>query len=156
MDESKKARQYQRIYDQLKELLTKTDDREARMATVCALLHHKMEPFFWTGFYLLKNGQLTVSCYQGPLACQVLEQNKGVCWAAINQQQTLVVPDVHAFPGHIACDGRSRSEIVIPLKDASGTITGVLDVDSQELNSFDGIDAEYLERIVSLIVPSLS
>ena len=147
----KKAARYQRIIEQLKELLTKTSDPDARMATIIALLHHKFEYFFWTGFYFLNKGELTVKNYQGPLACQVLQKNSGVCWAGINQGKSIVVPDVHKFPGHIACDSRSNSEIVVPVKDRSGAIIGVLDVDSKKLNSFDEVDARYLEEIVELI-----
>lgn len=146
-----KAAQYQRIYDQLTELLTKTNNKIARMATIVAVLHHKRKYFFWTGFYLLDNGVLTVGPYQGSLACQVLKENTGVCWAAINQKKSLVVPDVHEFPGHIACDSRSNSEIVIPLRDEKGEIYGVLDVDSSEFNSFDETDEQYLQKICLLI-----
>ena len=146
-----KANRYLRIYNQLKELLGKSDDPDARMATVIAVLHHKMESFFWTGFYCLTKGELTVKSYQGPVACQVLENNTGVCWAGINQGKTIIVPDVHQFPGHIACDSRSKSEIVVPLKNAKKKIIGVLDVDSTSLNAFDQTDAEWLEKIVALI-----
>jgi len=151
MDIEKKKARYRRIIDQLRDLLTKTDDPNARMSTIIAVLHHKFDHFFWTGFYFLKDGELTVRNYQGPLACQVLEKNKGVCWAGINQKNTIVVPDVHQFPGHIACDARSNSEIVVPVIDKKGVILGVLDVDSEKENSFDEVDAENLEEIVGMI-----
>ncbi len=151
MESQLKANRYLRIYNQLKELLGKSDDSDARMSTVIAVLHHKMESFFWTGFYCIKEGELIVKTYQGPVACQVLEKNKGVCWAGINQEKTIIVPDVHKFPGHIACDSRSKSEIVVPLKNITNKIIGVLDVDSTSLNAFDQTDAEYLEKIVALI-----
>ena len=151
MENSSKHNRYQRLYDQLEALMPKSNDPDARMATIVAVLHHKMKDFFWTGFYFLKNGELTVHTYQGPLACQVLKQHTGVCWAAIDQQKTLVVPDVHQFPGHIACDSRSQSEIVIPVRNPSGEITGVRDVDSASLGTFDEIDARWLEKITSLI-----
>jgi GAF domain-containing protein len=151
MEPQKKKARYQRIYSQLQDLLTKSDDPDARMATIVAVLHHKMESFFWTGFYCLKNGALIVKTYQGPVACQQLEKNKGVCWAGINQGKSIIVPDVQLFPGHISCDSRSQSEIVIPLRDTKNRITGVLDVDSSTLNAFDQIDADYLEKIVSLV-----
>ena len=131
--------------------MVKSPGPDARMATIVAVLHHKMENFFWTGFYFLREGELTVKNYQGPLACQVLQKHTGVCWAAIDQQKTLVVPDVHQFPGHIACDSRSRSEIVVPVRNEDGEIVGVLDVDSEQLGSFDTTDAEWLEIIVNLI-----
>jgi L-methionine (R)-S-oxide reductase len=151
MDPQKKKARYQRLFEQLEALMKKTSDPDARMATVIAVLHHKIDYFFWTGFYCLRNGNLIVKTYQGPLACQVLEAHKGVCWACIDQQTTIIVPDVHLFPGHIACDSRSRSEIVVPLRNKSDEIVGVLDVDSESLNSFDETDAIFLERIIELI-----
>lgn len=151
MDKIKKQGRYGRIYTQLTILLQKSNDQYARMATVVAVLHHKMEYFFWTGFYMLSDDELIVRGYQGPVACQVLEKNKGVCWAGINTGETVVVEDVHQFPGHIACDSRSNSEIVVPLRSEEGEIIGVLDVDSQEKASFDEVDAHWLEKIVALI-----
>jgi L-methionine (R)-S-oxide reductase len=151
MDPVKKKERYSRIHDQLVGLMNKSSDPDARMATITAVLHHKMEYFFWTGFYFLREGELIIRNYQGPLACQVLENNTGVCWAAINQKETIIVPDVHKFPGHIACDSRSNSEIAVPVTDPSGAVLGVLDVDSESFGSFDETDAEYLEKIVRLI-----
>ncbi len=151
MDKKKKAARYGRIYDQLAILLKKSNNALACKATIIAVLHHKMESFFWTGFYMLVDGELTVEMYQGPVACQVLAKNKGVCWAAINQGKTLVIENVEEFPGHIACDSRSKSEIVVPLRDISGKIIGVLDVDSKDLASFDEVDAEGLEKILGLL-----
>ena len=147
---NKEAR-YRRLYEQLVALMQKTTDPGARMATIVAVIHHKMDCFFWTGFYMLTNGDLIVKTYQGPLACQVLERHTGVCWAAIDQSKTIIVPDVHQFPGHIACDSRSQSEIVIPVRVQTGKIVGVLDIDSESLNSFDETDAQWLEMIVKLI-----
>jgi L-methionine (R)-S-oxide reductase len=149
---TKKAEKYIRIQSQLKELLTATEDTQARMATVCAVLHHKFKEFFWTGFYKIVDGELTVACYQGPLACQVLKKDTGVCWAAVHRNKTLVVENVHEFPGHIACDSRSNSEIVVPLRDSSDNIIAVLDIDSESLSTFDQIDARHLERILNLIL----
>ncbi|MFW6123658.1 MAG: GAF domain-containing protein [Acidobacteriota bacterium] len=151
MDVIKLSRRYQRIHSQLKELLKNTEDKTAKMSTVAALLHHKMPHFFWTGFYLLKKGKLIVGPYQGPLACQELAEKKGVCWSGIQKKKTMVVPNVHEFPGHVACDSRSNSEIVIPLKKRNGSVYGVLDVDSREFNAFSHLDQEWMEKIVSLI-----
>ena len=151
MDESKKRGRYKRIYDQLSTLLNATDDVVSRMATVAAVLHHKMDGFFWTGFYLIRDGNLLVGPYQGPVACQVLAKNTGVCWSGINQGKTIIVPDVEQFPGHIACDSRSRSEIVVPVRDKHQQIIAVLDVDSKLLEHFDEMDAVGLEKIVGLI-----
>ncbi len=121
------------------------------MATINAVLHHKMDTFFWTGFYLLQDGKLQVGPYQGALACINLAKDTGVCWAALNQEKTMVVPDVHNFPGHIACDSRSQSEVVVPVRNKQGELVAVLDVDSDKLNSFDEVDAEWLEKIVELV-----
>lgn len=145
------GRRYERIHQQLTSLLKKTANITARMATAAALLHHKMPHFFWTGFYILDEGELTVGPYQGPLACLILEKNKGVCWAGIREKRTIVVPDVHAFPGHIACDSRSASEVVVPLFSADGEVWGVLDVDSESPNAFSAVDASWLEKITKLI-----
>lgn len=152
MNNKVKKGRYQRIFDQLQTLLDKPGNNISRMATVAAVLHNKMDYFFWTGFYLLDQGELIAGPYQGSAACQLLEKNQGVCWAGINRQQSVIVPDVHQFPGHIFCDSRSQSEIVVPLKDHTGTIIGVLDVDSKDLNSFDETDREGLERIVALLM----
>jgi L-methionine (R)-S-oxide reductase len=151
MTNKQKEGRYQRIYDQLSDLLKDKPNQLARMATTVAVLHNKMDYFFWTGFYLLDNGELIVGPYQGSLACIKLKKDTGVCWAGINQGITIIVPDVHQFPGHIACDSRSNSEIVVPLKDISGNIIGVLDIDSKELSSFDEIDGYWLERILEAI-----
>jgi L-methionine (R)-S-oxide reductase len=146
-----KTERYGRIHTQLEELLTKTASPIARMATVAAVLHHKMPGLSWTGFYLLVDGDLTVGPYQGPLACQVLAAHTGVCWAGIDRAETVVVPDVHAFPGHIACDSRSQSEIVVPVRDSSGHVVGVLDVDSTRQAWFDEEDRAGLEPIVAMV-----
>ena len=151
MEESKKEGRYGRIYKQLSDLVLKSNNAQARMATIIAVLHHKMDYFFWTGFYLIENGEMTVNTYQGPVACQILEKNKGVCWAAFNKKETVVVEDVHAFPGHIACDSRSNSEIVVPFKNREGKILGVLDVDSSVKGSFSETDAKWLEKILKLV-----
>ncbi len=151
MEDKKKEGRYSRIYKQLSELVLKSNSTSARMATVIAVLHHKMDYFFWTGFYLLENGKMTVNIYQGSVACQILEKDKGVCWAAFNKKETVVVEDVHLFPGHIACDSRSNSEIVVPFKNPEGELLGVLDVDSKDKASFSGVDAKWLEKIITLI-----
>jgi GAF domain-containing protein len=151
VDKDNLKQRYERIYEQLQELVTQTDNRMARMATTAALLHHKMPHYFWTGFYTLIDGELIVGPYQGPLACQVLEKKKGVCWATVEKEKTIVVPDVHKFPGHIPCDSRSNSEIVVPLFNEEGQVWSVLDVDSQKLDAFSEIDKEWLEKIVKLI-----
>lgn len=151
MEDVKKDGRYRRIYVQLEKLLIKTDDPVARMASICAVLHHKMDCYFWTGFYLYKKGKLIVGPYQGPVACQELEKNKGVCWAAVNSGAPVVVADVNAFPDHITCDSRSKSEITLPVFDHQRNIKAVFDVDSDQFNSFNLVDQEHLERIMELI-----
>jgi len=151
MDTEKKYKRYERLYQQIDGLIKNKSYLTANMATIVAVLHHKMDYFFWTGFYMLTEGELIVGPYQGPVACILLKKDTGVCWAGINQKETIVVPDVEKFPGHITCDSRSQSEIVVPLRDPSGKILGILDVDSSSLNSFDHVDAEWLEKILKLL-----
>ncbi|MCB2207410.1 MAG: GAF domain-containing protein [Bacteroidetes bacterium] len=152
MEQTKKYRKYERLYQQIRELIQKSSNNPgSNISTIIAVLHHKIDYFFWTGFYFLIDGKLQVGPYQGSLACINLAKNTGVCWAAINQKETLIVPDVSAFPGHIACDSRSASEIVVPLHDEQNQLCGVMDVDSRELNSFDETDAFWLEKISKLV-----
>jgi len=151
MEKNKKPARYERILAQLAGLLAKPSDAQARMATVAALLYHKFDYFFWCGFYRLLDGDLTVGPYQGPLACQVLARDKGVCWEAVRRNETVIVADVRQFVGHIACDPRSLSEIAVPLRDRSGAIFAVLDVDSDKPGQFDEADAEGLQAIVELL-----
>ncbi len=153
MRKDKKEGRYGRIYRQLEKLLEPHDNPLSAMATIAAVLHNKMDYFFWTGFYLLDDkGELMVGPYQGTVACIKLARDTGVCWAAINRGQTVIVPDVHKFPGHIACDSKTNSEIVVPVKDENGKIIGVLDVDSRDFDSFDETDKKGLEKIVHLIL----
>jgi len=124
----------------------------ARMATVANILHHAFEHYFWTGFYLVdpeKGDELVIGPYQGTLGCLRIPFSKGVCGACASARETIIVPDVHAFPGHIACDSRSESEIVAPVFDAAGRLIAVFDVDSDRKNQFDDDDREGLEAILS-------
>ncbi len=145
---------YERITRQLSDLVAdRSPSLTAAMATICAVLHAKMPHHFWTGFYLVAGDELHVGPYQGPLACQVLK-GSGVCLHAARTRSTIVVPDVSAFPGHVACDARSKSEIVIPLvKD--GVAVAVLDIDAAELRAFTDADIEPLTNIVHLLDPLL-
>lgn len=151
MEIKKKEGRYARIHKQLEDLLRLTNDPLARMASICAVLHHKFDYYFWTGFYLYKDGKLIVGPYQGPVACQELEKDKGVCWACYNEKAAIVVPDVHAFPGHISCDSRSKSEITVPVFDHQGGLVAIFDVDSDRHNSFDNVDQLALAGIMHLI-----
>ncbi len=148
----RKNGRYSRVFGQLEEMMTRSDDQLARMATAAAILHHKMDGFFWTGFYFLRGKKLVVGPYQGPVACQELEYGKGVCWASVLGEKTVVVENVHEFPGHIACDARSKSEIVVPVSNEMNEIFAVLDIDSSKYANFDNTDAIWLEKIAGLIV----
>nr|WP_321407928.1 GAF domain-containing protein [uncultured Carboxylicivirga sp.] len=151
MKAESKAKRYERIYEQVKGLIEATTYPISRMATINALLHHKFSYYYWTGFYELVNGDLVVSAYQGPVACLKLKKDTGVCWAGINSKETVIVENVHEFPGHIACSSASNSEIVVPVKNANGETVAVLDVDSKEYAAFDDADKVGLEKLVSLI-----
>ncbi len=151
MKEESKIKRYERVYEQIKELVKATDKPISRMATIIAILHHKFTYYYWTGFYELTDGDLLVSAYQGPVACLKLKRNTGVCWAGINQKESVVVANVHEFPGHIACSSASNSEIVVPVFNKDQEVVAVFDVDSKEFNSFDEIDRMGLEKIVALI-----
>jgi L-methionine (R)-S-oxide reductase len=122
-------------------------DAIAVMATINSVLANKFESFFWTGFYRVDGRRLVVGPYIGTVGCLLIPFGKGVCGAAAERRETVIVPDVHQFPGHIACDSRSRSEIVVPVFDAAGELMAVLDVDSTELATFDEEDRVGLERI---------
>lgn len=146
-----KSARYGRLYEQIRTYVQTTDDIWARLATIEAVLHHKMQTFFWTGVYVLVDGELIVRSYQGSVACQKLKYHTGVCWAAVLSEKAVIVRDVEKFPGHIACDPRSRSEIAIPIRDREGRVFACLDVDSDQLNAFDEEDEAGLERILSLL-----
>jgi GAF domain-containing protein len=146
-----KAGKYDRILNQIKDLVVATENPVSRMATISALLHHKMNGYYWTGFYILEEGELIVGPYQGPIACLKLKKGTGVCWAGIIRNESVVVGDVHQFPGHIACSTQSNSEIVIPVRNKAGEVVAVLDVDSREFNRFDNDDRIGLEKIVTLV-----
>jgi len=151
----KRAGRYERIYAQLKDLVEdKSPNLMAAMATICAVLHHKMPHYFWTGFYFVNGSdELHIGPYQGPVACQIL-RDEGVCLHCIRTGQPVVVPDVHQFPGHIACDARSKSEIVLPVTKRD-EVVAVLDVDSDKLAQFDADDVAPLARILGLLQPYL-
>lgn len=155
MIDPKRAGRYGRIYAQLRDLIEgKSPSLVAAMATVCAVLHHKMPHHFWTGFYFVAGeNELHVGPYQGPLACQVLRE-RGVCLHCARTRRPVVVPDVEQFPGHIACDSRSRSEIALPLIKGDRVIA-VLDIDSDRLAQFDDDDVAPLTGILSLLQPYL-
>lgn len=149
-----KAARYAEVEAEILAVLEGEPNRTARMATVSAMLADAFETYFWSGFYVVdaeKPQELVVGPYQGTLGCLRIAFGRGVCGAAAATRQTQIVPDVHAFPGHIACDSRSESEIVVPVFDRSGALIAVFDVDSTEKSSFDTVDAEALERLLAKV-----
>ena len=136
---------YQTLIPQIQALVAGETDLIANMANVAAVLHNTFH-FWWTGFYLVKENELVLGPFQGPIACTRIPYNKGVCGSAWAQDKTLVVPNVHEFPGHIACSSASKSEIVVPIR-RNGEVIAVLDIDSADYNTFDTIDQKYLEQI---------
>ena len=131
-------------------MLEGENDVSAKMANVAAVVHEAFG-FWWTGFYRVAGEELILGPFQGPVACMHIPFGKGVCGTAWARNETVVVPDVEAFPGHIACSSASRSEIVVPVHGPDGAVTAVLDIDSDRLATFDDIDKEWLEKIVKLL-----
>lgn len=144
-----KKEQYLALIPQIKGLLEGEPDLIANLANIAAALKEQFK-WLWIGFYLVKDEELVLGPFQGPVACTRIRKGKGVCGASWAEAKTLIVPDVEKFPGHIACSSLSRSEIVIPIIQ-KGNVLGVLDVDSKDLNQFDETDKRYLEEIVSMI-----
>ena len=145
-----KEEKYRMLLPQIKCLIGGEDDLIAKLANVAAALKETFH-FFWVGFYLVKGEELVLAPFQGPVACTRIKKGRGVCGKAWERAEILVVPDVDAFPGHIACSSLSRSEIVLPLLCAKGEVWGVLDVDSENLNSFDEVDARFLQELCSYL-----
>ncbi|HRG81222.1 MAG TPA: GAF domain-containing protein [Chitinophagaceae bacterium] len=144
-----KTEQYQSLLPQIKGLLEGETDLVANLANIAAALKEQFG-WLWTGFYLVKDDELVLGPFQGPVACTRIRKGRGVCGTSWAAAITLIVPDVEKFPGHIACSSLSKSEIVVPLI-KNGVVTGVLDVDSSEYNQFDEIDQQYLEQIVGMV-----
>lgn len=145
-----KEERYEALLPQIASVVEDEPDLIANMANVASMLHEAFG-FWWTGFYRVLDGVLVLGPFQGPLACTRIKLGKGVCGTAWQQAATVVVPDVDQFPGHIACSSASRSEIVVPLKQA-GEVVAVLDIDSAELNTFGEVDKCYLEQVATLLV----
>jgi GAF domain-containing protein len=144
-----KQEQYESLVPQIKALIDGEPDLVANLANVVAALKEQFG-WFWVGFYLVKGEELVLAPFQGPIACTRIRYGKGVCGSSWEKKQTLIVPDVEQFPGHIACSSLSKSEIVVPMM-RDGKVIGVLDVDSAELDEFDTTDQRYLEEIVAAI-----
>ncbi len=146
-----KEEKYRALYPQLRALVGAETDLIANMANVAAAIRETFG-FWWVGFYRVVGDELLLGPFQGPLACTRIARGRGVCGTAWAEARTLVVADVDKFPGHIACSALSRSEIVVPLR-CGDEVTGVLDIDSAELSTFDEVDARWLERITALLAP---
>jgi L-methionine (R)-S-oxide reductase len=144
-----KEEEYQSLLPQIKGLLTGETDLVANMANVAGALKEQFQ-WFWVGFYVVKNDELVLAPFQGPVACTRIQKGKGVCGTTWLRAETLLVADVEKFPGHIVCNSLSKSEIVVPVK-RNGEVVAVLDVDSEAYNFFDDTDKKYLEEIVTLI-----
>jgi GAF domain-containing protein len=144
-----KEERYQELMPQLEAVVSSETDVIANMANMASMLHETFG-FWWTGFYRVVDGMLVLGPFQGPLACTRIRKGKGVCGTAWEKGETVVVPDVEQFPGHIACSSESRSEIVVPVFKGSA-IVAVLDIDSRELSTFDETDRKYLEKAVALL-----
>lgn len=149
-----KAARYAEVEAEILAVLDGEPNLTARMATVSSMLADAFPTFFWTGFYVAdpdKPGELVVGPYQGTLGCLRIPFGRGVCGAAARDRATQVVEDVHAFPGHIACDSRSASEIVVPVIDGAGNLIAVFDIDATETSAFDAVDAQALERLMAKV-----
>lgn len=150
-----KAERYELLSKQIEALIEGETNETAVLANVSSAMATMFPEWLWTGFYLVRDGELLVGPFQGPVACYHIKKGRGVCGSAWEREETIVVPDVEKFPGHIACSSLSRSEIVVPIYNKVGEIVGVLDVDSPELNTFDETDRVYMEQIVSKITTAL-
>ena len=149
-----KAERYAAVAEEIASVLDGEPNLVARMATVSSMLANSFETYFWTGFYVVdpaKDDELVVGPYQGTLGCMRIAFGRGVCGTAAATRETQVVEDVHAFPGHIACDSRSASEIVVPVVDKEGRLIAVFDVDSERPAAFDSVDRTWLERILKRV-----
>lgn len=144
-----KEQKYQEVYKQIESVVDGEPDQIANMANTAALLHEAFG-FWWTGFYIVKDGVLVLGPFQGPVACTRIGFGKGVCGTSWERKETIVVPDVHQFPGHIACSSLSNSEIVVPMFHGDD-VYSVLDIDSKDFSTFDSTDQFWLEKIVRLL-----
>ena len=145
-----KSTAYEELLNEVKSFIQDENDKIACMANVAALIHERFG-FWWTGFYRVIGEELVLGPFQGPVACTRIRKGRGVCGTSWNENRTVIVPNVHEFPGHIACSSLSNSEIVVPVFDECGNVTGVLDIDSRDFGTFDKTDAEWLEKICRLI-----
>lgn len=149
-----KQEQYEEVLPQVVAIIEGETNRVSVMANVAAALHEAFQ-WWWTGFYTVEGDRLELGPFQGPVACYRIKRGRGVCGTAWERDETVIVPDVEQFPGHIACSSLSRSEIVVPVHDSTGEVVAVLDIDSKELSTFDETDKIYLEKLVAAISKEL-
>ena len=149
-----KIEKYELLFEQIKALINNENDNIANMSNIAAAIHETFG-FWWTGFYRVAGNELVLGPFQGPVACTRIAYGKGVCGTSWQEEKTIVVEDVHEFPRHIACSSASKSEIVVPIF-KENQVVGVLDIDSENLATFDNVDKEWLERIIDLVQPSIS
>ena len=148
---NRKREMYERAFNEIRERVADVESVVPRMATVAAVLKNTIPYYFWAGFYFAEENEMIIGPYQGTSACPNIAYT-GVCGTSAKKKETVIVPNVHEFPGHIACDERSNSEIVVPLFDNAGRVIAVFDVDSSELNAFDEVDKEFLEKLMPLLL----
>lgn len=154
MDSQQKTATYERVMQAIQATLEGENDLLAAMVTIVCLLHHAFDTYFWTGFYRrVGPDRLLIGPYQGTLGCLHITFDRGVCGACARSQRTVIVPDVHQFPGHIACDPNSKSEIVVPVFNRARQLIAVFDVDSDQYNAFDEVDQRHLEQIMAWLAP---
>ncbi|RLZ07181.1 GAF domain-containing protein [Acinetobacter sp. 2JN-4] len=149
LQQGPKAEQYQNLMPQIQAIVEGESDVIANLSNICAALKQQFD-WLWIGFYLVKDDELVLGPFQGPIACTRIAKGRGVCGTAWQQQQVMIVSDVDQFPGHIACSSASKSEIVLPIM-KNGVCLGVLDIDSDELDQFDDVDAAYLQQLILII-----
>jgi GAF domain-containing protein len=155
VEKVEKKEKYEELLPQISALIEGENEEVSVLANVAAVLHESFDQFFWTGFYLMRNGELRLGPFQGSVACMHLGKGRGVCGTAWAEATTQVVPDVEQFAGHIACSSQSRSEIVVPVFDKQHEVVAVLDIDSRELSAFDDTDKYYLEQVSAVITDTL-
>lgn len=149
LEKASKEEKYQSIIPQIEALISGEDDLIANLGNICAALKEQFN-WFWVGFYLIKNEELVLGPFQGPVACTRIKKGRGVCGASWQDEKVVIVPNVEEFPGHIACASASKSEIVLPFY-IGGEIKGVLDVDSEYMAHFDEVDSKYLNEVLRLM-----
>lgn len=155
MSNLEKEEKYSLLYKQVQNLISKSNPIITNLSNIVAAIYHSFDTFSWVGFYLLKNDSLFLGPFQGKVACTIIKLGNGVCGTSAKTKKSIIVPDVNKFPGHIACDVESKSEVVIPLITKGNDLSGVLDIDSKAYSTFDNIDKAWLEKLCKLITEEI-